>query len=68
MVQKKIRMVGAFATGKTGLVRQFVYSKFSKKYHSTVGVRIDRKEVDVGGTQVNILLGFLWLASQALEG
>ena len=56
MVQKKICMVGAFATGKTSLVQQFVYSKFSEKYHSTVGVKIDRKEVDVAGTQVNLLL------------
>ena len=33
-------------TGKTSLVQQFVHSKFSEKYHSTVGVKIDRKEVD----------------------
>lgn len=56
MIQKKICMVGVFATGKTSLVRQFVYSKFSEKYHSTVGVKIDRREVDVAGTQVNLLL------------
>ncbi len=56
MIQKKICMVGMFATGKTSLVQQFVYSKFSEKYHSTVGVKIDRKEVDVAGTQVNLLL------------
>jgi len=56
MIQKKICMVGVFATGKTSLVGQFVYSKFSEKYHSTVGVKIDRREVDVSGTQVNLLL------------
>lgn len=56
MIQKKICMVGVFGTGKTSLVQQFVYSKFSEKYHSTVGVKIDRKMVDVAGTRVNLLL------------
>ncbi len=56
MIQKKICMVGVFGTGKTSLVRQFVYSKFSEKYHSTVGVKIDRKPVQLGGTTVNLLL------------
>ena len=56
VIQKKICMVGVFATGKTSLVQRFVYSKFSEKYHSTVGVKIDRKEVQVGGSAVNLLL------------
>lgn len=56
MIQKKICMVGVFATGKTSLVQQFIYSKFSEKYHSTVGVKIDRKEVVLGDTTVNLLL------------
>jgi len=56
VTQKKICMVGAFATGKTSLVQQFVSSKFSEKYHSTVGVKIDRKEVDVAGAKVKLLL------------
>ena len=56
MIQKKICMVGVFATGKTSLVRQFVFSKFSERYHSTVGVKIDRKRVTVGDRDVNMLL------------
>lgn len=56
VIQKKVCLVGAFATGKTSLVQQFVYSKFSEKYHTTVGVKIDRKEVRVAGAQVNLLL------------
>ena len=56
MIQKKICMVGVFGTGKTSMVRQFVFSKFSEKYHSTVGVKVDRKEVDVDGTTVKLLL------------
>lgn len=56
MIQKKICLVGVFATGKTSLVRQFVYSKFTDKYHSTVGVKIDRKEVPLASGPVNLLL------------
>jgi small GTP-binding protein len=56
VIQKKVCMVGYFATGKTSLVRQFVDSKFSDKYLSTVGVKVDRKSVQVGGNAVNLLL------------
>jgi len=56
MIQKKICMVGLFGTGKTSLVQRFVQSIFSVKYHSTIGVKIDRKVVQVGGTSVNLLL------------
>ena len=56
MIQKKVCMVGVFGTGKTSLVQQYVHSIFSVKYHSTVGVKIDRKTVEVDGTQVGLVL------------
>jgi small GTP-binding protein len=56
MIQKKVCLVGVFGTGKTSLVQQFVHSIFSVKYHSTVGVKIDRKVVDVAGTPVSLVL------------
>lgn len=56
MMQKKVCMVGVFGTGKTCLVQQYVHSRFSVKYHSTVGVKIDRKTVSLGGTEVTLLL------------
>jgi hypothetical protein len=56
MIQKKVCMVGVFGTGKTSLVQQYVHSLFSAKYHSTVGVKIDRKVVDAGGTSVSLVL------------
>jgi small GTP-binding protein len=56
VIQKKICMVGIFATGKTSLVQQFIFSKFSEKYHSTVGVKIDRKEVQLDEATVNLVL------------
>lgn len=56
MIQKKICMVGVFGTGKTSLVQRFVHSLFSDKYHSTVGVKIDRKQVELGDKTVNLVL------------
>jgi len=56
MIQKKVCMVGVHNTGKTSLVQRYVHSLFSAKYHSTVGVKIDRKSVKVGDTDVNLLL------------
>jgi hypothetical protein len=56
VIQKKVCMVGWAGTGKTSLVRQFVHAKFADKYLSTVGVKVDRKEVTVGAEQVNLLL------------
>ena len=56
MIQKKICMVGAFATGKTSLVARFVTSIYSDIYHSTVGVKIDKKLIKLGEKEVNLIL------------
>ena len=56
MISKKICMVGAFAVGKTSLVRQFVESIFSEKYHTTIGVKIDKRQVEVKGEKVQLML------------
>jgi len=55
-MQKKICMVGVFGTGKTCLVQRFVHSIFSVKYLSTVGVKIDRREVQASGQPITLLL------------
>lgn len=56
MLQKKICMLGSFGVGKTSLVGRFVYSLFSEKYQSTIGVKVDRKSLQVDGTDLNLLL------------
>jgi small GTP-binding protein len=56
MIQKKICMVGVFSTGKTCMVQRFVHSIFSVKYLSTVGVKIDKKEVQVGEQKMILML------------
>ncbi|MEH2072019.1 MAG: Rab family GTPase [Nostoc sp.] len=45
-ISKKICLFGDFGVGKTSLIRQFVESKFSDEYLSTVGVKISRKLVN----------------------
>jgi small GTP-binding protein len=56
MIQKKICMVGVFGTGKTCLVQQYVHSIFAARYLSTVGVKIDRKDVVSNGREVRLML------------
>ena len=56
MIKKKICMLGSFAVGKTSLVRQYVDSIFSEKYHTSIGVKIDKKVVTVEGKAVNLIL------------
>jgi small GTP-binding protein len=58
IIQKKICMLGTFAVGKTSLVRRFVTAIYSDKYHTTVGVKIDKKLVDMDETQKMMMM--LW--------
>lgn len=56
VVQRKVCMLGATSVGKTSLVRRFVESIFSEKYQATIGVKIDRKLVQLEGAEVSLLL------------
>ena len=60
MLQKKICMLGSFAVGKTSLVRRYVESIYSDAYHTTVGVKIDKKVVQVGPQEVTLVLWDLY--------
>lgn len=56
MIQKKICMLGATGVGKTSLIRRFVKSIYSEKYHTTIGVKIDKKQLSVKGQEIMLLL------------
>ena len=43
----KICLLGDFGVGKTSLVARFVHSTFSPKYLTTVGVKVDSRDVEV---------------------
>lgn len=56
MIKKKICLLGAFAVGKTSLVQRYVHSIFSDKYHTTIGVKIEKTRVDLDHTPVDLII------------
>jgi small GTP-binding protein len=45
---RKVCMLGDFGVGKSSLVSRFVRNTFSDRYLTTVGVKVDSKEVNRG--------------------
>ena len=56
MIQKKIAMLGMYAVGKTSLVQRFISSVFDEKYHTTLGVKIDKKMISVKDQELTLML------------
>src|SRR5436309_846432 len=56
MIKKKICMLGSFGVGKTSLTAQFVLNMFGEKYHTTIGVKVDKKVIKVDGTDLTLML------------
>ena len=56
MLQKKVCLLGGFGVGKSSLVRRYVQSIFSDTYLTTVGVKIEKRMVNVGAADVALIL------------
>jgi small GTP-binding protein len=56
MLQKKVCLLGGYGVGKTSLVRRYVQSIFSDTYLTTVGVKIEKRMVNVGAEDVALIL------------
>lgn len=56
MISKKICLIGSFAVGKTSLVRRFVTGGFDERYQTTIGVKIDKKEVAISDQTVQFII------------
>lgn len=56
MTSKKVILAGSFGVGKTSLFNQFIFNKFDDKYLTTIGVKVNKKVVDINGRQLSILL------------
>ncbi|MDO6446608.1 Rab family GTPase [Colwellia sp. 1_MG-2023] len=56
MIQKKICLLGASSVGKTSLVKQFVEGIFNEKYLTSIGVKVDKKVVNVAQQAVQLML------------
>lgn len=65
-ITSKICIVGDFAVGKTSLVERFVNNHFSDKYLTTVGVKIDTREISLTEPEVLIKL-VIWDVAGAEE-
>lgn len=56
MISKKIILTGSFGVGKTSLFNKFLYNKFSEKYLTTIGVKVDKKVIQVDEHEVSLLI------------
>ena len=56
MISKKIVLTGCFGVGKTSLFNKFLYQKFSEKYLTTIGVKVDKKVVEIDGRKLSLLI------------
>lgn len=52
----KILVVGDAATGKTSLIKRYVYKTFSEKHQTTIGVDFSLKKVKIDGKTLNVQL------------
>lgn len=56
-VQKKICLLGAFAVGKTSLVRRYVEGIYNDQYLSTIGVKISHRTLTRPAGNIEL---FIW--------
>ncbi|MCP4439165.1 MAG: GTP-binding protein [Aureispira sp.] len=56
MISKKVILTGSFGVGKTSLFRRFIENKFDEKYLTTIGVKVDKKVVEVGDRKLTLII------------
>ena len=56
MISKKVILTGSFGVGKTSLFNKFLYNRFSEKYLTTIGVKVDKRIVNIDGNDLSMLL------------
>lgn len=64
---KKVIVVGHYGVGKTSLIKRFVHQQFSDQYLTTIGVKIDKKEVVVGDHTVKMMIWDIAGESDSLQ-
>lgn len=67
-IRAKVVLIGSIGVGKTSLVERFVHQKFSNNYLSSIGVRVDSKDVQLNHAKVKLLIwdlaGEIYLSNQ----
>lgn len=56
MISRKLCLLGAFAVGKTSLMRRFVKGVFDERYITTLGVKIDTKTVELENQTAKLVI------------
>ena len=56
MISKKVILTGSFGVCKTSLFNQFIYQQFSDKYLTTIGVKVNKKDLTIDGEELSMLL------------
>ncbi|MCB0551316.1 MAG: GTP-binding protein [Phaeodactylibacter sp.] len=56
MTTKKVLITGSSAVGKTALCNRFICGAFREGRESTVGVKVGKKELEIQGQKVALLL------------
>ena len=56
MISRKLCLLGAFAVGKTSLLRRFVQGVFDERYLTTLGVKIDTRVVELDTAAVKLVI------------
>lgn len=56
MFSRKIILTGSFGVGKTSLFNRFIHQQFSDKYLTTIGVKVNKKEITVDGQKLSLLV------------
>jgi small GTP-binding protein len=64
----KVCIIGDFAVGKTSTIERFVNQQFSDKYLTTVGVKVDTKEVHLAALNSDLKLVIWDVAGTARFG
>ena len=53
---KKVILIGYYGVGKTSLVKKYIHNSFSDEYLTTIGVKIEKKVIDVNGKSMNMMI------------
>lgn len=56
MTSKKIILTGNFSVGKTSLFNRFINEQFDDKYITTIGVKVNKKTVEIDGEEIALVL------------
>jgi small GTP-binding protein len=55
-ISKKVAVVGNHAVGKTSLISRFVHKLFPESYLTTLGLKVDKKSIELENCIVDMIL------------